>query len=70
MSRKPVTDPMLLTREQVHAALPHPSAYPKGGFKGMTYVQMPWDDFNEWAENIQRAVLAKHGIGVKLEEPK
>jgi hypothetical protein len=60
--RKP--DPRLLTVEQVHAALPQPSNYPKVGFKGTTYVQMTWHDFNEWAENIQRAVLEKAVAGV------
>lgn len=56
--------PQLLTREEVHAELRAPSS--TGEFKGGICVSMTWDHFNEWAERIQRAVLAKHGLGVSV----
>lgn len=58
---RPVEAPTLLTREEVHAALPAPTT--SGEFHGGLNVQMTWHHLNEWAENIQRAVLAKHGVG-------
>lgn len=60
---RPSDAPSLLTIEEVQQALPDPTNTHRE-FKGGTTLQMTWHHLNQWAERIQRAVLAKHGIGV------
>lgn len=51
----------MLTREEVHAALPAPTN-DRREFKGATCVQMTWSHFNTWAAALQARFCEVNGL--------